>query len=309
VIPVVPVALCGSIDFIQRDYGNFLLQQRGLVQASVTQYLRIVRCFLSNRFAEAETRLNKLCARDVSEFVLHHTSTRGRRAAQLMTTVLRSFLSFLFQEGRTPTNLAMAVPTVAGWRQSELPHYLEAPQVEKLLRFCDRQRAGGKRDYAILLLLARLGLRAGEVACLSLDDIDWSTAELRIRGKGGRVDRMPLLQDVGQAIVDYVQNERPTCLCRRVFIRCRAPYVGFATQTVVSRVVSKALVRSGIHSAHRGAHLLRHSLATRMLRNGASLAQIGRVLRHQQIGTTEVYAKVDLNALRALGQPWPGGVK
>jgi len=309
-IPVPPPpAARNDIEVIERDYGNFLLQERSFTPASVEQYVPAARRFLSYRFPSRKVRLKKLRAKDVTDFVLHDTASRGRRSVQLAAAVLRSFLSFLFQQGRIAGNLAAAVPTVAGWRLSELPRYLEAEQVEKILRCCDRRRKTGKRDYAILLLLARLGLRAGEVAYLTLDDINWQAGELLIRGKGARVDRLPLLQDVGQALVDYLQKGRPVCSSRRVFIQKHAPHEGFAGPASIDNVVRAGLVRAQIHSRHQGAHVLRHSLATRLLGNGASLAQIGQVLRHQLPQTTEIYAKVDLKALRGLVLPWPGGVQ
>ncbi len=225
-----------------------------------------------------------------------------------MTSVLRSFLNYLFQEGRTITNLAMAIPATAGGRLSELPRYLNAAQVEKLLRGCDRRHKVGRRDHAVLVLLARLGLRASEVAGLELGDIDWTAGELLVRGKGNRVDRMPLLQEAGQAVVDYLRRGRPPCSTRRVFVHCKAPYAGFSSPpNAVSGIVRRALGRAGLNPLNHGAHLLRHSLATNLLRGGASLAQIGQVLRPQQTQTTEIYAKVDMNALRSLAQPWPGG--
>jgi len=303
-----PATPCGAIDFIQRDYGHFLIHERGFVPGSVAQYVHVARRFLLDRFPDEQIRLPKLSAKDVTDFVTRDTAVRGRRSAQLMTAVMRSFLGYLFQAGRSRTNLAMAVPTVAGWRLSELPRYLEVAQVEKLLRSCDRRRKVGKRNYAVLLLLARLGLRAGEVSTLTLNDIDWDAGELRIRGKGDRVDRLPLPKDVGQAIADYLQKGRPRCSSRRVFIQSKAPYVGFASQpNAICGIVRSTLARAHIQTRNRGAHLLRHSLATRMLGNGGSLAEIGRVLRHQQIQTTEIYAKVDLNALRAMTHPWLGG--
>jgi len=299
-----------EIELLQEQYSSFLLQERALGQASIEQYVIVVRRFLCHRFQTGKVRLEKLRAKDVTDFVLHDSSNRGRRSAQFMATVLRSFLQFLLQHGRITTNLAAAVPTVAGWRQSELPRFLEARQVEKILRSCDRRRKVGKRDYAILLLLARLGLRAGEVASLSLDDINWRAGELLIRGKGPRVDKLPLLQDVGQALVDYLQKGRPDCSSRRVFIQCKAPYVGFPNPpNAVCGIVRRALARAQVHSRHHGAHVLRHSLATRMLGKGASLAQIGQVLRHHQVQTTEIYAKVDLGALRGLALAWPGGAQ
>jgi len=309
VIPISPLST-SAVDLIIRGFERFLLQERGLTPASVEQYLPVARRFLSHRFPTENVRLKKLCAKDVTEFVLQDTASRGRRSAQLMTTVLRSFLGFLLQQGRIDSNLAASIPTVAGWRLSELPRFLEAAEVEKILRCCDRRKKVGKRDYAILLLLARLGLRAGEVACLTLEDIDWDAGELTIRGKGDRVDRLPLVQDVGKAVADYLQKARPHCQSRRVFIQCKAPYVGFASPpNGICGIVRRALKRAHLCPRHQGAHLLRHSLATRMLGNGASLAEIGQVHRHQQIQTTEIYAKVDLNALRALAQPWPGGAR
>ena len=300
----------GPIDLIERDYGRFLRQERGFMSASVGQYLPVARRFLWHRFRGGKIRLKELCTKDVTDFILQDSSIRGRRSAQLMTAVLRSFLNYLFQEGRTAANLAMAIPATAGGRLSELPRYLEAAQVEKLLQCCDRRCNVGRRDQAILLLLARLGLRASEVASLELDDIDWAAGELFIRGKGNRVDRLPLLPDVGKAVADYLQRGRPGCSTRRVFVHCKAPYAGFSSPpNAVSSIVHRALARAGLNPRHRGAHLLRHSLATNLLRHGASLTQIGQVLRHQQTQTTEIYAKVDLNALRALAQPWPGGAQ
>lgn len=304
--PVAPAL--GPIDLIERDYGHFLRQERGFMSASVGQYLPVAQRFLWHRFGDGRMRLKELCTKDVTDFVLQDSSTRGRRSAQLMTSVLRSFLNYLFQEGKTTTNLASAIPATAGGRLSELPRYLEAAQVEKLLRCCDRRCSVGRRDYAILLLLARLGLRGGEVAGLELEDIDWTAGEMRIRGKGNRVDPLPLLYDVGKALADYLKKGRPRSSARRVFVQSKAPYAGFGNPpNAVSGIVRRALARAGLHPRHQGAHLLRHSLATNLLRRGASLAQIGQVLRHQQTQTTEIYAKVDLNALRPLAQAWPGG--
>lgn len=305
--PPSPPAPRNDRELIEQAYGDFLLNERSLVSASVEQYMPVVHRFLSHRFGSGKVRLEKLRASDVTDFVLHDSANRGRRSAQLMASVLRSFLGFLLQQNRISTNLAAAVPMVAGWRLSELPRFLEAEQVEKVLRACDRRTKVGKRDYAILLLLARLGLRAGEVARLTLDDVDWRAGQLLIRGKGPRVDRLPLPQDAGQAMAAYLQNGRPDCSSRHIFIQRNAPHEPLAGSSSISNVVRAALARAQIQSRHQGAHLLRHSLATTMLRNGASIAQIGQVLRHQLPQTTEIYAKVDLKALRALALPWPGG--
>jgi site-specific recombinase XerD len=310
VIPPQTAPPLTPVDVIERAYGQYLRQERGFMSGSVGQYLTVARRFLWHRFRDGKIQLQELNTKDVSDFILKDAGIRGRRSAQLMTSVLRSFLNYLFQEGKTTTNLATAIPATAGGRLSELPRYLEAPEVEKLLRSCDRRQKVGRRDYAVLVLLARLGLRASEVANLELDDIDWETAEVVIRGKGNRMDRMPLLQEVGKAVADYLKRGRPYCSTRRVFVHCKAPYAGFSSPpNAISNIVKRALGRAGLNPQNHGAHLLRHSLATKLLRKGASLTQIGQVLRHQQTQTTEIYAKVDVNALRALVQPWPGGAR
>ena len=310
VIPPPTPAPLTPIDLIERDYGLHLRQERSFMSASVGQYLTVARRFLWHRVRGGKIRLHELCTKDVSDFVLKDSTLRGRRSAQLMTSVLRSFLNYLFQENKTVTNLATAIPATAGGRLSELPRYLEATEVEKLVRSCDRRQKVGRRDYAVLVLLARLGLRASEVSNLELGDIDWTAGELVIRGKGNRRDRMPLLQEVGKAVADYLKRGRPRCSTRRVFVHCKAPYAGFSSPpNQVSGIVKRALARAGLNPPNHGAHLLRHSLATNLLRSGASLAQIGQVLRHQQMSSTEIYAKVDVNALRALAQPWPGGAQ
>jgi site-specific recombinase XerD len=310
VVPPPTPAPLTPIDVIERAYGQYLRQERSFMSASVGQYLTVARRFLWHRYRDRKIQLKELCTKDVSDFLLKDSAIRGHRSAQLMTSVLRSFLNYLFREGKTTTNLATAIPATAGGRLSELPRYLEATEVEKVLRSCDRRHKVGRRDYAVLELLARLGLRAGEVANLELDDIDWIAGELLIRGKGNRVDRMPLLQEVGKALADYLKRGRPHCSTRRVFVHCKAPYAGFSSPpNAVSAIVHRALMRAGLNPINHGAHLLRHSLATNLLRSGASLTQIGQVLRHQQTQTTEIYAKVDLNALRALAQPWLGGAQ
>jgi integrase/recombinase XerD len=296
------------IELLVRSYARHLVRERALSQITIGHYLPVVREFLSQRFKFKRLRLESLRPRDVSRFVLRTMRHKGRDHAQLVTTTLRSFLDFLCQEGRITTPLRAAVPRVARWRHLDLPGFLDPEQVERLLRSCDRSTVGGRRDHAILLLLARLGLRAHEVRGLTLEDIRWASGEVLIRGKGGREDRLPLPADVGRAVAAYLKKGRPRCSCRCVFVRLLAPYEGLTSPTIAS-VVERALVRAHISSPHKGAHLLRHSLATCMLRGGASLAQIGQVLRHQRTDTTEIYARIDQNTLRALAQPWPGGVR
>jgi len=301
-------ALNNPIDLLVRSYGRYLVEERALSQSTISHRLPVVREFLSHRFKSKKLRLRSLRPGDVSRFVLQTVRHRGRDHAQVVTTTLRSFLDFLCQEGRLTSRLRAAVPTVASWRRLDLPGFLEPNEVERLLRSCDRSNVCGRRDYAILLLLARLGLRAHEVRYLTLDDIQWASGEVLIRGKGGREDRLPLPPDVGRAVAAYLKEGRPRCSCRWVFVRLPAPHEGLTGPTIAS-VVERALIRARISSTHKGAHLLRHSLATRMLRGGASLTQIGQILRHQRTDTTEIYARVDQKTLRALAQPWPGGVR
>lgn len=297
------------IDPLMRDYGRFLAQERGLSEASLHSYLPIARHFFSEVLGAGALRFDKLGAADISRFVLRATSTLSPKRVQLTTSVLRSLLGFLYQRGHLSVPLAGAVPTVATWRWSELPRFLEPEQVRQLLHGCERSNPRGQRDYAILLLLARLGLRAGEIVHLNLEDFDWNSGEVLIRGKGAREDRLPLPPDVGRALAIYLRKARPPCSCRRVFIRTQAPRAGLSGPGSISKIVGRALLRAQLHPAHKGAHLLRHSLATRMLRGGASLTQIGQVLRHQHAQTAEIYAKVDFAALRAVAQPWLGGAR
>ena len=297
------------INRLEKEYARFLIEERGLSQATLDNYLPVARRFLCHRFGEKKIRLAGLRLPDVTEFILSETSSFSRRRVQLMTSALRSFLGFIHQHGYLASRLAASVPTVASWPLSDLPQFLQPEQVERLLRSCDQTHLYGKRDYAILLLLARLGLRAGEVVHLSLDDIHWEAGHLLIRGKSSREDRLPLPHDVGAALAKYLQEGRPGCSSRRVFIRTKAPHQGFFGSSAICCIVRRALERAGINPERKGAHLLRHSLATGMLRTGASLMEIGQILRHQQVQTTEIYAKVDVRALRALAQPWPGGAQ
>jgi site-specific recombinase XerD len=273
----------------------------------VQYYLATVRRFLRERFGMQPLRLNALCPRDVTGFMVQQARRYRPGHAKLLATALRSFFRFLLQQGAITNDLAQAVPTVANWSGSTLPKFMNAEDVERLLQSCDRTTSQGQRDYAILLLLARLGLRAGEVAALTLDDLDWESGALLVRGKGARQDRLPLPHEVGEALVAYLREARPPSAIRQVFLCLRAPRRGFAGGQAVGTVVRRALGRAGLHPTHKGAHLLRHSLATQMLRNGASLIEIGELLRHRQIDTTRIYAQVDQVALRALALPWPGG--
>ena len=292
---------------IQR-YETHLTRQQGLVQATLDSYRPFVERFLAHCFKGEPPRLETLSASDISSFVQRHACSMTPKRAQLMVSALRSFFRFLLQRGEIATDLAACVPAVADWRLSTVPKYLSADEVERLLSSCDQGTGVGRRDHAILLLLARLGLRAGEVVSMELDDIDWRAGEIAVRGKGQQRDRLPLLQEVGEALTTYLRRDRPRVPTRRVFVRVRAPLRGFAGPVAISCIVRRAIERADLPVLGKGvaAHLLRHSLATGLLRDGASMAEIGELLRHRTPATTEIYAKVDIRSLRSLAQPWPG---
>jgi site-specific recombinase XerD len=292
---------------IVREFSRYLTEERGLSAATVDNYVAVVGRFLTHRFGERSVDLAALHAHDLTGFILAQARHLSPRSAQQMVTALRSFLRVLYQRGQIAVDLAAVVPTVADWRLASVPKYLPPEQVELLLESCDQRTVVGQRDYSILLLLARLGLRAGEVVHLCLEDVDWTEGLVTVRGKGGRWRQLPLPVDVGEAIARYLRWGRPPCTTRRVFVRLRAPRAGFAGSVAIDCIVSRALARAGLNPRSRGAHLLRHSLATGMLRTGASLAEIGQLLGHRLPQSTEIYAKVDERALADLAQPWPGG--
>lgn len=291
---------------LEGRYGAYLLVERGLAQGTVDGYRSYVGEFVREHFGTALTATGQpLDAADVRGFLLRRTRSVAPRTAQMVATALRSFLGFLFLEGVTTLNLAFAIPTVRTYRQAHAHAYLGAEQVRLLLAACDRKTASGRRDHAILMLLARLGVRACEVAALELGDVRWRSGEMIVRGKGRVLRRLPLLPDVGAALADYLCEGRPKSGCRSLFLRNDAPRLGLGPDGV-GFVVRRALVRAGLQPPHRGSHLLRSSLATTMLHRGASMAEIGQVLGHLTRDSTEIYAKVDFAALRAVALPWVG---
>lgn len=293
------------LDRLLERYRRYLIGERGLAAATARGYLHALRPFLATRVSRNELRLADLTAADIGAFVAARCPAQARGSAKLTVTALRSLLGFLHLDGVLPRSLVGAVPSVASWRLAALPQGLGPTEVQRLLAACDRQRSTGRRDLAIMTLLVRLGLRAGEVAGLSLDDVDWRAGEIVVRGKGGRAERLPLPTDVGEAIVDYLRRGRPTsAVGRTVFVRAKAPHRAL-TSSGVSLVVAAAAERAGLGVVH--AHRLRHTMATEMLRAGGSLVEIGQVLRHRRMVTTAIYAKVDRRALRVLARPWPGG--
>jgi site-specific recombinase XerD len=301
-----PVAV-NSRTRITNEFRCYLLQERGLSPSTLLNYVPVAEQFLAERFHNTAPNFAMIRATHVTGFVLRHARQLSPVRAGLMVTALRSLFRYLRHRGLIATDLAACVPTVPNWSLSTLPRFLPAAKVERVLDCCDRSTAVGRRNHAILLLLARLGVRAGEVVGLRLDDIDWNTGQITIRGKGDKSAQLPLATDVGAALATYLRHDRPRSATRSVFLRHRAPLVGFGNSSTISSLVRRALKHAGIESAHTGAHVLRHSLATSLLRQGGSLDEIGELLRHQSPNTTAIYAKVDVTALHTLALPWPGG--
>jgi integrase/recombinase XerD len=284
-------------------YETYLREQRGLTKETARNYRQRVRAFVHKHLA-----VTAKCGfgyQEVRDYLLTSVHSLAPTTAQEMATALRSLLRFLFHQGETPTDLSATIPRARRWRRAKVHPYLHPQEVEQLLAACDRSTANGRRDHAILLLLARLGMRACEVSALEISDLRWRSGEIVVHGKGGIHHCLPMLPDVGAAVAMYLRDVRPKSLSSKVFLRNDAPRVGLGADAV-GLVVRRALDRAGLHPPRRGSHLLRFSLATTMIRNGASMTEIGEVLRHRSPETTEIYAKVDFETLRAVALPWPG---
>lgn len=309
VLKAEPPPELSSLQQCLAQYRRYLVHQRGLAESCLPNYISYVEQFLSERFAENEPCFMELCTSDVTTFVRNKVGKLSPGRARLLVTALRSYLRYLLHQGLVKVELAGCVPAVACWSLSEIPKSLPAGTVQRVLAQQDQTTAGGCRNFAILMLLARLGLRAGEVVALNLEDLGWEEGLIRVRRKGARWTQLPLPADVGEAIATYLRSHRPRCSSRRVFLRHSAPIAGFAHTITVSSIVRRTLLRAGVDSARTGAHLLRHTLAVDLLRNGASLDEIGDVLGHRSPNTTALYAKVDLAALSTIALPWPGGAR
>jgi len=310
--PALQEADSGRDSYLRR-YADHLRKDRGLAQNSLNVYLPFIRNFLSTQTFQAgclsQAAFETL---NIRSFLLSQTKGRSGEYTRLLATSLRSFFRFLFFTGETSRDLCSSVPMVRKYRMSAPPSFLSPEQTECVLATTDRTASTGRRDYAVLLLLARLGLRAGEVVSLELDDIRWRSGEIVIRGKGGILDHLPLVCDVGEALAVYIRDDRGVSSSRRVFLRTWAPRVGLTGPAAVGHIVRKALARAGVRRASRGAaHLFRHGLATKMIRRGASIAEIAEVLRHRSQNTTAIYSQVSFEALRTVAQPWPvtGGAR
>lgn len=304
---VVPAPKAPAERYVEQ-YASYLQRDRALAASTIVAYCGFGVLFLTTCFGSAQVRLKDLTPVDVIRFVQGQAPHLHPKRAHLLTVAMHSLLRYARYRGDIKLDLAAAVPRVALWALGSVPRAIARQHIDAVLAHCDRRCPVGRRDYAILLMLARLGLRAGEIAALTLEDIDWQAGHIHIRGKGNRPCRLPLPPDVGKAIVDYLQHGRPCrSSTRSVFLRAKAPFDGFSGQQSVGSIVKHALERAGVQSRSKGAHQFRHALATLMLQNGASLGEIGDLLRHRRVDTTRIYAKVDLTSLRTLALPWPGG--
>ncbi|GGN47670.1 putative integrase/recombinase y4rA [Streptomyces fuscichromogenes] len=304
-VPAAPVPVDSSeVGVLLEEYRRYLRGERGVAEVSIRRYLPPVRAFLATVPVPLEQGLAALTAEHVTRFVMEGAARRSTADAKKMVTGLRSVLRFLFVTGRTSRPLAGAVPTVANRRLAALPGRLTAGEAAALLSGCDRSTAAGRRDFAILTLLARLGLRACEAAAIEINDVDWRSGELTVRGKGGLADRLPLPADVGEALADYLLHGRPRgCSTTRLFLTERAPRRPIDASGVRA-LVARGCKRAGL--PRLGAHRLRHTVASDLLAAGAPLPEIGQVLRHRSQLSTTIYAKVDRVRLRELARPWPG---
>ena len=292
------------VEALVAEYRSWLMIERGLATATVLRYMNLASRFLGERAVAVGGRfVDELVGVDVIAFLVRETARCSVGAAKGRVAELRALLKFLYLKGYTSRNLATAVPGVAGWHDTTVPAGLAAADVERLLDRCDRDTSVGVRDFAILMLVARLGLRSIEVARLELGDIDWRAGEIVVRGKARRHDRLPLPRDVGDALATYLSDARPATTVRQVFMAVKAPRRSIRAD-LVSDVTRRACERAGLPRV--GAHRLRHALATEMLRQGATLVEVSQVLRHRDLATTAIYAKVDFVTLRRVAQPWPG---
>ena len=295
---------------IVEDFSAFIINDRGLSHSASDRHTLLARRFLQEVFPAGSCEFAILNPELIIRYVERHALDGAADSGKQMCWSLRAFLRYLHLRGHIGAPLADCVPSIRRWRHAGLPTFLPPQKVQQVLDGCDRATPMGLRDYAILMVLAKLGLRAGEVVAVTLDDIDWGAGEILVHGKGRRQAVMPLRCDVGEAIVAYIRQGRPKSTSRHLFLRMLAPHVGFTSGCAITMIAKQALDRAGIHGyAHHGAHLFRHSLATDLLRSGASFDEIGQLLRHQSADSTRIYAKLDIETLRTLSQPWPGGAQ
>jgi integrase/recombinase XerD len=304
-VVIEPLSERTPVKRLMRRYEQYLWEDRRIAAVTSQRYASLVEPWLKERFGAEPVLLSTLSAAEVVDYIRRRSDTMSRKTAKLLVCSLRSFLRYARFRGYIRCDLAIGIPPMAVWSRTGIPRGIAQEQIRAVLACCDRRSPGGRRDYAVLLLLARLGLRAGEIAALTLDDIDWEQGRIGVRGKGSS-NQLPLPADVGNAIARYLRRGRPRADGRHLFFNRRAPIMGVTRGTVLA-IVNRALKRAGVESPGKGCHQFRHAFATEMLRRGASLSEIGELLRHRHVQTTTIYAKVDLGALRTLAQPWLGG--
>lgn len=295
-----------ALDCLRTEYEAYLRNQRGLSKATIYHCVRFLERFMAFRFGEEIGCLDDIAPDDIVSFLRKIMEHKKPYRDKTPPTHLRSLFRFLFWSGKTKRDLANSVPRVARPRDAELPRSLKPQEIQKLINAVRSDDAVGRRNYAMLLVLARLGLRGPEAVAIQLDDIDWRAGTILIRGKGKRHDRMPLPEEVGAAIVDYIKNGRGGS-SRTLFVSDRTPHRPFVNAQILNMVLRRAFERTGLKPPQKyvGSHLLRHSLATDLLRKGASLDEIGDVLRHRSRASTAIYAKHDVEGLRSIARAWP----
>jgi integrase/recombinase XerD len=291
---------------LRRDYEDYLRRQRGLSERTIGHCWRFADRFLDFRFGGTEVDLGAITPGDIAAFLQQLTARKAPFRDKTPPTHLRNFFRYLFKCGLTPTNLALCVPSVAQRYDARLPRHLTPEQVEAVLAAVRADARFGLRNYAMIILLARLGLRAPEVIAVQLDDIDWRAGELVVRGKGRNHDRVPIPPDVGEALTNYIRQDRVST-SRALFVTAHAPHGPFKDGQVLNTILKRAFARTGVTPPCRyvGSHVLRHSLATNLVRQGASLSEVSDMLRHRSRASTLIYAKLDIEGLRSIAQPWP----
>jgi site-specific recombinase XerD len=290
-------------------FNLFLEKDRGLAPSTRHRHCYFVHFFLLSIFGPRKFQINKIAPQDIIDFILSYSEKRNAEATRNMVSSLRSFFRFLKIKNIIDSNLADFIPPISCHRSDRLPEHLSKQELNKLLKSCNKKTVIGVRDYAILLMLSQLGVRSSEVIKLTLDDIDWNRAEIIINGKGAKKIIHPLFQDLGEAFIAYLKTGRPKCETRSFFVTTSSPFRGLSGPSSIGSIVCNALKRAGLNPRKKGAHLLRHTLATQLLRQGASLQEVGQVLNHHHVDTTAIYAKVDFERLRLVVRPWPKGAK
>lgn len=291
---------------LKRDYEKYLRQQRGLSDRTIFHSWRLADRFLTFRFGKETGDLAEISAADIVAFLLQLTTRKPPLRDKTLSSHLRNFFRYLFKAGKTKANLALGIPSVAQRYGTRLPRHLSAEQVDTLVKAVRTENSTGRRNYAMVLLIARLGLRAPEIIAMQIDDLDWRSGEIIVRGKGSRHDRVPLPSEVGEALTDYIRLDRKTAT-RALFVSDRAPHQPFRDGQVLNDILKTAFARTGLTppAPYVGSHILRHSLATNLVRHGAPLEEIGDMLRHRSRASTMIYARLDIDGLRSIAQPWP----